>query len=352
MASAIEAMGMSLPNSSSRIAESKEKIEESHAAGRAVMRLIGKGIKPSDIMTRAAFLNAIVVVTALGGSTNAVLHLLAMAHAAKVRLTLNDFTTIGKKVPVLADLKPSGKYAMADLVAIGGVAPLMAQLLKKGLLDGDCLTVTGKPLKQNLAHVKPYPAKQDIIRSFSRPVKAEGHLVILKGNLAPGGAVAKISGKEGLAFSGKAIVFDSEEQAMKKILDGAVKKGHVVVIRYEGPKGGPGMCEMLAPTSAIMGKGLGQDVALITDGRFSGGSHGFVIGHITPEAFVGGPLSIVKNGDPISIDAAKRSIVLGISAAEMKVRLARWKPPQRRSFGVLAKYAQLVGSASEGAVTC
>ncbi|MCF7818935.1 MAG: dihydroxy-acid dehydratase [Kiritimatiellales bacterium] len=353
MASAIEAMGMSLPNSSSRIAESKEKREESHGAGRAVMQLIEKGIKPSDILTRPAFLNAVAVVTALGGSTNAVLHLLAMARAAKVRLVLGDFTTIGKKVPVLADLKPSGKYAMADLAAVGGVAPLMARLLKKGLLDGDCLTVTGKTLKQNLAHVKPYPRQQEIIRPFSRPIKKEGHLVILKGNLAPDGAVAKISGKEGLAFSGKAIVFNSEEEAMKKILDGTVKKGHVVVIRYEGPKGGPGMREMLAPTSAIVGKGLGQEVALITDGRFSGGSHGFVIGHITPEAHVGGLLAIVKNGDPIAIDALKRSITLAVPAAEIKRRFADWKPPPPRyKTGVLAKYAQLVGSASEGAVTC
>jgi dihydroxy-acid dehydratase len=352
MASAIEAMGMSLPNSSSRVAASKEKLEECHGAGRAVMQLIEKGIKPSDIMTRTAFLNAITVVTALGGSTNAVLHLLAMAHEAKVRLSLSDFTAIGKKVPVLADLKPSGKYAMAELAAIGGVAPLMARLLKEGLLNGDCLTVTGRTLKQNLAHVKPYPRKQDIIRPFSRPIKKEGHLVILKGNLAQDGAVAKISGKEGLDFRGKAIVFNSEEQAMKKILDGTVKAGHVVVIRYEGPQGGPGMREMLAPTSAIMGKGLGKDVALITDGRFSGGSHGFVIGHITPEAFVGGPLAIVKNGDMITIDAKKRDITLEISKAEIKQRFAKWNPPRSKyKTGVLAKYAKLVGSAAKGAVT-
>jgi dihydroxy-acid dehydratase len=352
MASAIEALGMSLPNSSSRVASSKEKEEECHAAGRAVVHLIENGIKPSDIMTRPAFLNAITVVTALGGSTNAVLHLLAMAREAKVRLSLNDFTTIGKKVPVLADLKPSGKYAMADLAAIGGVAPLMARLLKEGLLNGDCLTVTGRTLKQNLASVKPYPKKQDIIRSFSRPIKKDGHLVILKGNLAPEGAVAKISGKEGLEFSGKAIVFNSEEQAMKKILNGSVKAGHVVVIRYEGPQGGPGMREMLAPTSAIMGKGLGQDVALITDGRFSGGSHGFVIGHITPEAYIGGPLAIVKNGDVITIDAKGRIITLEISKAEMKRRFSQWKQPRPRyKTGVLAKFAKLVGSASEGAVT-
>jgi len=352
MASAIEAMGMSLPNSSSRVAVSKDKQEESHAAGRAVMHLIERGIRPSDILTRPAFLNAIAVVTALGGSTNAVLHLLAMARAAKVRLSLNDFMTVGKKVSVVADLKPSGKYVMADLAAIGGVAPLMSRMLKEGLLDGDCMTVTGKTLRQNLAHVKPYPRKQDIIHSFRRPIKKEGHLVILKGNLAPQGAVAKISGKQGVRFSGKAVVFNSEEQAMKKILDGSVKKGHVVVIRYEGPKGGPGMREMLAPTSAIMGKGLGQDVALITDGRFSGGSHGFVIGHVTPEAYVGGPLAIVRNGDRISINAEKRTMTLELSAAEIKRRFAKWKPPRPRyRTGVLAKYAKLVGSASEGAVT-
>ncbi len=353
MASAIEALGMSLPNSSSRIAASKEKKEESHGAGRAVMQLIEKGIKPSDIMTRAAFLNAITVVIALGGSTNAVLHLLAMAREAKVRLTLNDFTHIGKKVPVLVDLKPSGKYAMADLAAIGGVAPLMARLLKEGLLNGDCMTVTGCTLKQNLLRAKPYPRKQEIVHSFSRPIKKESHLVVLKGNLAPEGAVAKISGKEGPTFSGKAIVFNSEEQAMKKILDGTVKKGHVVVIRYEGPCGGPGMREMLAPTSAIMGKGLGEDVALITDGRFSGGSRGFVIGHITPEACVGGPLAIAKNGDLITIDAKNRSISIELTKAEIKRRFSKWTPPRpRHKTGVLAKYAKLVGSASEGAVTC
>jgi dihydroxy-acid dehydratase len=352
MASAIEALGMSLPNSSSRIAASKDKAQECHAAGRAVVQLIEKGIKPSDILTRDAFLNAITVVMALGGSTNAVLHLIAMAYEANVRLSLKDFTAIGKKVPVLADLKPSGRYSMAELAAIGGVAPLMARLLKQGLLNGSCMTVTGRTLRQNLAEVKPYPKKQDIIRPFSRPIKKDGHLVILQGNLAPDGAVAKISGKEGLEFSGKAIVFNSEEQAMKKILDGGVKKGHVIVIRYEGPRGGPGMREMLAPTSAIMGKGLGKDVALITDGRFSGGSHGFVIGHITPEAYEGGLLAIVKNGDPISINAAKRSIELQISKAEIKRRFENWKPPrQKHTKGVLAKFAKLVRPASEGAVT-
>ncbi|WP_372807700.1 dihydroxy-acid dehydratase [Pontiella sp.] len=352
MASAIEAMGMSLPNSASRLAAGKDKIQEAHAAGRAAMLLVERGIKPSDILTRPAFLNAIAVVMALGGSTNAVLHLLAMARAAKVRLTLADFANVGKKVPVVADLKPSGRYVMADLAAIGGVAPLMARLMKEGLIDGDCMTVTGKTLGQNLALVAPYPRKQNIIRSFAHPIKPEGHLVVLKGNLAPDGAVAKISGKEGLGFSGKAIVFNSEEQALRKILDGTVKAGHVVVIRYEGPQGGPGMREMLAPTSAIMGRGLGQAVALITDGRFSGGSHGFVIGHIAPEAYVGGPLAIVKNGDPISIDAQTRSIDLALPADEIARRLSAWKRPRPKyKTGVLAKYAKLVGSASEGAVT-
>ncbi len=352
MASAIEALGMSLTNSSSRVAESKEKQEEAHAAGRAVMHLIERGIRPSDILTRDAFLNAIAVVTALGGSTNAVLHLLAMAHTAKVRLSLNDFTAVGKKVPVLADLKPSGKYVMADLAAIGGVAPLMSRLMREELINGDCMTVTGKTIKQNLSNVKSYPKKQSIVRPVKKPIKPEGHLVILKGNLAPDGAVAKISGKEGLGFSGSAVVFNSEEQALKKILDGSVKKGQVVVIRYEGPKGGPGMREMLAPTSAIMGRGLGQDVALITDGRFSGGSHGFVIGHITPEAYVGGPLAIVKNGDLITIDAKKRSIAVKLSKAEIQRRLSNWKPPRPRyKRGALAKYSQLVGPASKGAVT-
>ncbi|MDZ8117344.1 dihydroxy-acid dehydratase [Pontiella agarivorans] len=352
MASAIEALGMALPNSSSRVAASKDKREESHAAGRAVMHLVEKNIKPSDILTRTAFLNAITVVMALGGSTNAVLHLLAMARAAKVRLKLADFTAIGKKVPVLADLKPSGKYVMNDLAQIGGVAPLMARLMREGLIDGNCMTVTGKTLKQNLALVKPYPKKQDIIRPMNRPIKKDGHLVILKGNLAPDGAVAKISGKEGLCFEGKAVVFNSEEQALKKILGGSVKAGHVVVIRYEGPQGGPGMREMLSPTSAIMGRGLGKEVALITDGRFSGGSHGFVIGHITPEAYVGGPLALVKNGDVISIDASRRSIEVKLSAAELARRSKAWKPPRpKHKTGVLAKYAKLVGPASEGAVT-
>ena len=352
MASAIEALGMSLPNSSSRVAASMEKREECREAGKAVLKLIEKGIRPSDILTRPAFLNAITVVMALGGSTNAVLHLLAMAHAAGVDLSLDDFTEIGKRTPVLADLKPSGKYVMADLAAIGGVAPLMKRLLRAGLLDGDCLTVTGKTLKQNLVQVKSYPRGQDIIRPLNRPVKKDGHLVILRGNLAPEGAVAKISGKEGLFFRGTAIVFESEEEALQRILDGTVQAGHVVVIRTEGPRGGPGMREMLAPTSAIVGRGLSKEVALITDGRFSGGSHGFVIGHVTPEAVCGGPIAVVENGDTIEIDAEKRAIMLKISKAELKRRLDAWEPPPpRRTRGVLAKFARQVASASLGAVT-
>ena len=352
MASAIEAMGMSLPNSSAQAAESKAKRDDCHRAGVAVMELIRKGIRPRDIMTRKAFLNAITLVTALGGSTNAVLHLLAMAHAAKVKLSMEDFTRIGRKVPVLADLKPSGQFVMADLVRIGGTLPLMKMLLKEGLLDGDCLTVTGKTLRQNLRGAKPYPKGQQIIRPLSNPIKATGHLVMLYGNLAPDGAVAKISGKEGTSFVGKARVFASEEKALQAILDGRVRKGHVVVIRYEGPRGGPGMREMLSPTSAIMGKGLGNDVALITDGRFSGGSHGFVVGHVTPEAYVGGPLALVRNGDIIRIDADARSISVDLPAAELKRRHKAWKPPKPRyQRGVLAKYAKQVGPASEGAVT-
>jgi dihydroxy-acid dehydratase len=352
MASAIEALGMSLPNSSSRVAASMDKQEECVAAGAAVLNLIRAGIRPSDILTRSAFLNAITVVTALGGSTNAVLHLLGMAHTARVNLSIDDFTAIGKKTPVLADLKPSGSYVMADLAAIGGVAPLMKRLLAAGLLDGDCLTVTGKTLKQNLARIKGYPRGQDIIRPLSRPLKKDGHLIILRGNLAPEGAVAKITGKEGLLFKGTAIVFESEEEALKRILDGTVRAGHVVVIRYEGPRGGPGMREMLAPTSAIIGRGLGQEVALITDGRFSGGSHGFVIGHITPEAFCGGPIAVVREGDPITIDAEQRAITLHISKAELKRRLTEWTAPTPRiTRGVLAKFARQVSSASLGAVT-
>ncbi len=352
MASAIEALGMSLPNSSAQAAISKDKAEDCRAAGRAVLNLIAKGIRPSDIMTRKAFENAITVVMALGGSTNAVLHLLAMAHAMGVRLSLDDFTRIGKKTPVLADLKPSGRYVMADLVKIGGLTPLMRTLLDAKLLHGDCLTVTGTTLARNLAKAKPYPKGQAVVRPMSDPIKKDGHLVILYGNLAPEGAVAKISGHEGTRFTGKARVFNSEETALASILDGTIKKGHVIVIRYEGPKGGPGMREMLAPTSAVMGKGLGNDVALITDGRFSGGSHGFVVGHITPEAQAGGLLAIVKNGDPITIDAVKRAITLDLPKAEIAKRFKTWKAPAPRyTRGVLAKYARQVAPASRGAVT-
>jgi dihydroxy-acid dehydratase len=292
------------------------------------------------------------VVIALGGSTNAVLHLLAIAHTAGVRLSLDDFTRIGKRVPVLADLKPSGRYGMAHLSRIGGLMPLMKMLLDAGLLHGDCLTVTGKTVAENLRDVKPYPADQDVIHPLSNPIKADSHIRILYGNLAPQGAVAKISGKEGMRFAGKAIVFESEETALKAILDGRVKPGHVIVIRNEGPVGGPGMREMLAPTSAVMGKGLGKEVALITDGRFSGGSHGFVVGHITPEAATGGPIAIIRNGDPIIIDAEKSRISLDLPPQELKARLKAWKPKKpRETRGVLAKYAKFVTSASLGAVT-
>ena len=352
MASAIEALGMSLPNSSAQAAISKDKATDCANAGKAVMNLIKKEIRPKDIMTLKAFENAIAVVTALGGSTNAVLHLLAMAHAAGVPLSIDDFTRIGKNVPVLADLKPSGRFVMAELVAIGGILPLMKALLDAGLLHGDCLTVTGKTVSENLKGVKAYPKGQEIIRPLNNPIKKESHLVILYGNLASGGAVAKITGKEGSKFSGKARVFDSEEAALKRILDGTVKAGDVIVIRFEGPKGGPGMREMLSPTSAVMGKGLGKEVALITDGRFSGGSHGFVVGHITPEAYVGGPLAIVKDGDPISIDTVKREINLDIGEQEIKDRLSRWQAPAPRyTRGVLSKYMKEVTSASKGAVT-
>jgi len=352
MASAIEALGMSLPNSSAQAAISSDKAEDCVAAGKAAMRLLKANIRPSDIMTKKAFENAITMVIALGGSTNAVLHLLAMASAIGVKLKLDDFTRIGKRVPVLADLRPSGKAMMSDLIDIGGIQPLMKMLLDAGKLHGDCLTVTGKTLAQNLAGVKPYPQGQDIVHALNNPIKKDSHLVILRGNLAPQGSVAKISGKEGLSFTGKARIYASEEQALKKILDGTVKKGDVIVVRYEGPVGGPGMREMLSPTAAIMGKGLGQDVAFITDGRFSGGSHGFVVGHVTPEAALGGPIALLKNGDTIVIDAKKREVNVKLSEAELKRRAKAWKPPKARyKRGVLAKYARLVSSASTGAVT-
>lgn len=352
MASAIEALGMSLPNSSAQAAISNDKRLDCERAGAAVMALIEKGIRPSDIMTKDAFENAITVVIALGGSTNAVLHLLAMANASNVDLTLDDFTRIGKRVPMLADLKPSGRYQMAELVEIGGIQPLMKTLLDAGLLHGHCLTVTGKTLAENLAEVLPYPEAQDMIHGLEDPIKKDSHLVILYGNLAPEGAVAKITGKEGLCFNGTAKVFNAEEQALQSILNGDIAKGDVIVIRYEGPKGGPGMREMLSPTSAIMGKGLGKEVALITDGRFSGGTHGFVVGHITPEAYVGGPLAIVENGDSITIDAENNLLTLHINDQELNLRLQKWcQPAPRYTRGVLAKYARLVSSASLGAVT-
>ena len=352
MASAVEALGMSLPNSSAQNAISEAKKDDCRRAGAAVVEMLKRGIRPLDIMTRKAFENAITVVIALGGSTNAVLHLLAIAHAGNVKLALDDFTRVGKRVPVLADLKPSGKHLMSELVAIGGIRPLMKMLLEAGLLHGDCLTVTGQTVAETLRDVQPYPAGQTIVHPLSDPIKKDSHLVILYGNLASQGAVAKITGKEGLRFTGKARVYNSEELALAAILDGTIVKGDVVVIRYEGPKGGPGMREMLSPTSAIMGKGLGKDVALITDGRFSGGSHGFVVGHITPEAYVGGLLAVVKNGDPITIDAEKRQLNLDIPAVELKKRLKAWKAPRPRyTRGVLAKYASAVTSASLGAVT-
>ena len=352
MASAVEALGMSLPNSSAQAAISPDKDRDSRQAGQAVMNLIAQNIRPRDIMTRQAFENAITVVIALGGSTNAVLHLLAMAHSAHVPLSIDDFTAIGERVPVLADLKPSGRHVMADLVKIGGLTPLMKTLLDAGLLHGDCITATGKTLAENLQDVQPYPDGQTIIRPMDDPIKKDSHLVVLYGNLAPTGGVAKISGKEGLRFEGTARVYESEETALDRILDGTIVAGDVIVIRSEGPRGGPGMREMLAPTSAVMGKGLGKEVALITDGRFSGGSHGFVVGHITPEAFVGGPIAIIQDGDRIIIDAQAREINLDVPVVEIERRLSEWRQPEPRyRRGVLAKYAARVSSAHEGAVT-
>jgi dihydroxy-acid dehydratase len=352
MASAIEALGMSLPNSSAQDAISAAKREDCTRAGAAVVELIKLGLRPRQIMTRKAFENAITVVIALGGSTNAVLHLLAIASSANVKLALADFTRLGKRVPVLADLRPSGRYSMSELVAIGGIQPLLKTLLDAGLLHGDCLTVTGRTLAHNLRAVEAYPVGQDIVRTLADPIKKDSHLVILYGNLAPDGAVAKITGKEGLRFKGRARVFESEEASLAGIMGGKVKAGDVVVIRYEGPKGGPGMREMLSPTGAIIGRGLGNEVALITDGRFSGGSHGFVVGHVAPEAAVGGPLALVRTGDEITIDAERREITLHVTAAELKARRKLWtapKPYARR--GALAKYSKAVSSASLGAVT-
>jgi dihydroxy-acid dehydratase len=352
MASAIEALGMSLPNSSSQDAISDDKNSDCFRAGEAVLNLLNKDIKPSDIMTKKAFENAITVIITLGGSTNAVLHLIAMADAINVDLTIDDFTRIGAKVPVLADLKPSGKYMMSELVEIGGTLPLMKMLLDAGMLHGDCITVTGKTLAENLKDVKPYADEQKIIMPLDNPIKKDSHLRILRGNLAPEGSVAKITGKEGLTFHGSAKTFACEEDALQAILNDQIVEGDIIVIRYEGPKGGPGMREMLAPTSAVMGKGLGGKVALITDGRFSGGTHGFVVGHITPEAFSGGALAIVEDGDQILIDAENNRLELQVDKSVIEQRLSNWKKPSPRyTKGVLAKYAKLAQSASRGAIT-
>ncbi|MEK9888010.1 MAG: dihydroxy-acid dehydratase [Gammaproteobacteria bacterium] len=352
MASAIEALGMSLPNSSAQDAVSDDKKNDCIRAGEAVLNLLEKDIKPRDIMTKKAFENAITVIITLGGSTNAVLHLIAMADAAGVELSIDDFTRVGKNVPVLADLKPSGKFMMSELVEIGGTLPLMKMLLDAGMLHGDCMTVTGKTLAENLQNVEPYPSSQEIIMALDNPIKSDSHLRILRGNLAPEGAVAKITGKEGLKFTGKAKCFGREEEALDAILNDKIVAGDVIVIRYEGPAGGPGMREMLAPTSAVMGKGLGTDVALITDGRFSGGTHGFVVGHITPEAFKGGNLAIVEDGDEIVIDAENNTLNLLVNDDVIASRLKKWKQPEPNyKKGILAKFAKLAKSASEGAVT-
>ena len=352
MASAIEAMGMSLPYSSSTPAVDPGKLEECFNAGQAILNLLEKDIKPRDIMTRAAFENAMVLIMALGGSTNAVLHLLAMAHAVEVPLTIDDFQSVSDRIPFLADLKPSGKYVMEDLHNVGGTPAVMKYLLEAGLIEGDCLTVTGKTLAENLQDIPGLTAGQSVFHALSDPIKPTGHIQILKGNLAPGGSVAKITGKEGLRFSGPAKVFDAEEDMLAALEAGRIGKGDVVVIRYEGPKGGPGMPEMLTPTSAIMGAGLGQDVALLTDGRFSGGSHGFIIGHIVPEAQEGGPLALVRDGDVITIDAEQKSLSVAVSDAEMEQRHASWEmPAYKAQRGTLHKYIRLVRNASEGCVT-
>ena len=352
MASAIEALGMSLPGSSSQDAISEDKQKDCLNSGTAIMNLLEKDIKPSDIMTKKAFENAITIVISLGGSTNAVLHLLAMAHAIGVDLHLDDFTRIGKKTPVMADLKPFGSHYMSELNANGGIQPLMKTLLEKGLLHGDCMTVTGKTISENLSQIRPYESNQKIIKAFDDPIKANSHLRILYGNLASEGAVAKITGKEGTSFEGKARVFNSEEEGVEAILSKSIQSGDVVVIRYEGPKGGPGMREMLKPTSAIMGQGLGDKVGFITDGRFSGGTHGFVVGHITPEAADGGVIAIVEDGDIILIDAEKDELTLKISYEEIQNRLSKWiNPKTPPTKGVLSKFAKSVKSASLGAVT-
>jgi dihydroxy-acid dehydratase len=352
MGSAIEALGMSLPYSASIPAEYPEKLDECVRAGAAVRKLLEMDLKPRDIMTRAAFENAMVVVMATGGSTNAVLHLIAMARAVDVPLSIDDFQKVSDRIPYLCDLKPSGKYVFEDLHKVGGTPALMKYLLEKGLLDGRCMTVTGKTLAENLAELPGLKAGQDVVRPLENPIKKTGHIRILRGNLAPDGAVAKITGKEGLVFTGTANVFDSEEEMLKALEDKKINKGDVIVIRYEGPKGGPGMPEMLTPTSAIMGAGLGEHVALMTDGRFSGGSHGFLIGHVTPEAQEGGAIALIRNGDKITIDAEKNSIDVALSADELAKRKAAWKaPPLKATRGTLYKYIKNVKSASEGCVT-
>ncbi len=352
MASAIEAMGMSLPYSSSTPAEDPLKRSECVQAGHAIRTLLEKNIRPRDIMTRKAFQNAMVVGMALGGSTNLVLHLLAMARAAGIKLTIDDFLKTSKKVPLLGDLKPSGKHVMEDVHKVGGVPAVMKYLLEKGMIDGSCKTVTGKTIAENLANVAPLAEGQTVIAPLENPLKKTGHISILRGNLAPDGAVGKITGKQGLHFQGPARVYDCEEDMLKGLEKKQIKKGDVIVIRYEGPKGGPGMPEMLTPTSALAGAGFIDSVALITDGRFSGGSHGFIIGHVCPEAQDGGPIALVKNGDIITIDDTKHSITVNVSAAEMKKRQKKWKMPKfKASKGTLAKYIRLVKSASEGCVT-
>lgn len=352
MASAIEVLGMSLPYSSSTPAEHPDKRAECFQAGAAIRRLLEMDLKPRDIMTRQAFENAMVMVSVLGGSTNAVLHLIAMARAVGVELTLDDFQRVSDRVPLLADLKPSGRYVMEDLHAVGGIPAVVKMLLAEGLLDGNCLTVTGKTLAENVKDLPGLKEGQQVIMPLSKPLKPTGHIQILRGNLAPGGAVAKITGKEGLQFSGPARVFDSEEEMLAALERKEIRKGEVVIIRYEGPKGGPGMPEMLTPTSAIMGAGLGKDVALLTDGRFSGGSHGFIVGHITPEAQVGGPIALVRNGDRITIDASRNELRVDLTDAELEARRSAWKmPPYKATRGTLGKYIRLVKDASQGCVT-
>jgi dihydroxy-acid dehydratase len=352
MASAIEAMGMTLPYSSSIPAEHPDKIVECEQAGAAIRNLLELDLKPRDIMTRRAFENAMVLIMAVGGSTNAVLHLIAMAHSVQVDLSIDDFQKVSDRVPYIADLKPSGKFVQEDLHNIGGTPAVMKLLLEAGLIDGECMTVTGKSIAENLAGLPGLKAGQKIVQPLDQPIKASGHIQILRGNLAPDGSVAKITGKEGLQFKGPAKVYDSEELMLGALEKGEIKKGDAVIIRYEGPKGGPGMPEMLTPTSAIMGAGLGSDVALLTDGRFSGGSHGFIVGHVTPEAQEGGPIALVQNGDMISIDADKNSIEVEISDKEMRERRAKWQAPElKASQGTLYKYIKTVASASLGCIT-